>query len=725
MKNLVLLKKDGRTLNTKVRPKGAASVSMDAPLRNINEINAYENNDGWLTQKEGASLIGITLRPFQKSCAKGKYKKTRVVKGNGGERIEVHVDCLPPDAIRKYWESVGVLKKPTAMDLVNRDEAFMRRGAVSLLNRDKALNRYRVLSAYVAFLDDQGYGGLVGRKSEFCRRYNEGLMLEFDDLRGEIRHLTFQTLDSWRKMVDDAGGDSFALAPDYGKSRGKRSVTTFEGELLRRAYLIPGKPKIQAIIDMKGELKRLGMAPNSSDATYMRYLGDFVQDNFSLVTMTREGEKAFNDKCSPYICRDYSLVEVGDILVADGHTLNFDVINPYTGRPFRPTIVVVSDFKSGMPLGWEIGASENTQIIAMAYYRAIVTLGFVPRHFYLDNGRAFKSKYFTKVKDWETLPGLFERLKPYGFIKTVHAIAYHGQSKPIERFFGVLHDFEQRRAGYRGYSIESKVPRLMRNEKLQQMVHKNMHGGAVDTINDVNIGLADWLLNKYAVTPKAKDSSLQGRCPKDVFMESVEVVRSADGFENRVITPEALRFLMLAQTKKKSTRNGIKMFGRHYWNEELFAYAMDKEFVIRFDFAELERVFVYDESGENYLFDATANGFAGMHPMADTLGTDEDSERLRGALETIGGLKKATVHQAKDFYAAMQAEESAALPMVVPQKQLVEAKKAVGCESPVIDGGDDLDRILEEIEESWMKAAEERRRREVEEDERLTRLMYD
>lgn len=723
MKTPISSLKKVRHLNKKSATKSATPKNDVGLNRNSIIKNDLSGSNLLVSLKESATLTGNSERTFQRRCVRGEIDGAVQVKGLGGLQWRIPLSALPFEAQERYLEAEGIVKKPTAMDLVNRDQAFMRRGAISLLNREKALNRYRVLSAYVSFLDGQGYGGIVGRKAEFCRRYNEGLMLEFDDLRGEIKHLTFQTLDSWRKMVDDADGDSFALAPGYGKSRGKRSVTTFEGELLRRAYLIPGKPKIQAIIDMKNELKRKGFVPNSSDATYMRYLGDFVQDNYSLVTMTREGEKAFNDKCSPYICRDYRLVEVGDVLVADGHTLNFDVINPYTGRPFRPTIVVVSDFRSGMPLGWEIGASENTQIIAMAYYRAIVTLGFVPKHFYLDNGRAFKSKYFTKVKDWETLPGLFERLKPFGYIKTVHAIAYHGQSKPIERFFGVLHDFEQRRAGYRGYSIESKVPRLMRNEKLQQLVHKNMHKGAVDTINDVNFGLADWLLNKYAVTPKAKDSSLQGRTPKEVYMESIEVVRSADGFDDRVITPEALRFLMLAQTKKKSTRNGIKMFGRHYWHEELFAYAMDKEFVVRFDFAELERVFVYDESGENFLFDATANGFAGMHPMADTLGTDEDSERLRGALETIGGLKKATVHQAKDFYAAMQAEESAALPMVVPQKQLVEAKKAVGCETTAAD--DDLDRMLEAAEELRMQEAEERRRIAAEEDERLDRLMYD
>lgn len=54
----------------------------------------------------------------------------------------------------------------------------------------------------------------------------------------------------------------------------------------------------------------------------------------------REGEKAFNDKVAPYIERDASLLEAGDVLIADGHTLNFQVINPFTGKPQRAAMSV-------------------------------------------------------------------------------------------------------------------------------------------------------------------------------------------------------------------------------------------------------------------------------------------------------------------------------------------------------------------------------------------------
>jgi hypothetical protein len=111
---------------------GAQTKNSCVPAENANKINGFELSDGWLTQKEGAQLEGIPLRTFQYRCKANHYTKKRVGKGNGGDRIEVHIDCLPPEAIRRYSELVGIVKKPTEMALVNRDEAFKRRGEISL-----------------------------------------------------------------------------------------------------------------------------------------------------------------------------------------------------------------------------------------------------------------------------------------------------------------------------------------------------------------------------------------------------------------------------------------------------------------------------------------------------------------------------------------------------------------------------------------------------------------
>ena len=75
---------------------------------------------------------------------------------------------------------------------------------------------------------------------------------------------------------------------------------------------------------------------------------------------------------SPFIVRNAALLKAGQVLVADGHSLNFQVINPFTGKPTRATLVGFLDWKSTALVGYEIMMSENTQCIASALRNSIL-----------------------------------------------------------------------------------------------------------------------------------------------------------------------------------------------------------------------------------------------------------------------------------------------------------------------------------------------------------------
>ena len=72
-----------------------------------------------------------------------------------------------------------------------------------------------------------------------------------------------------------------------------------------------------------------------------RYAENFRKNNYAECVLKREGMKAYHDKVEPYIERDISKIEVGDIIIADGHVLNFQVINPFTGKPTRATLACI------------------------------------------------------------------------------------------------------------------------------------------------------------------------------------------------------------------------------------------------------------------------------------------------------------------------------------------------------------------------------------------------
>lgn len=99
------------------------------------------------------------------------------------------------------------------------------------------------------------------------------------------------------------------------------------------------------------------------------------------------------------------------------------------------TLVLFFDGRSNMPLGWEVMATENVDCISSAFRRSCMYLGKFPRVIYMDNGRAFRAKYFEGCDDFEQAGflGLYRELG----CEIVHAWPYHGQSKTVERFFGL------------------------------------------------------------------------------------------------------------------------------------------------------------------------------------------------------------------------------------------------------------------------------------------------
>ncbi|MGN0004819.1 MAG: DUF1788 domain-containing protein [Candidatus Gastranaerophilaceae bacterium] len=148
--------------------------------------------------------------------------------------------------------------------------------------------------------------------------------------------------------------------------------------------------------------------------------------------------KALKDKVEPYIVRDVSMLEVGQVLIADGHTLNFQVINPFTGRPSRATLLGFLDWKSEALVGYDIMLEECTQNIASALRNSILNLDHIPQFVYQDNGRAFKSKFFNGDKNFEEL----------GFV----LLTGIGKAYPLVRSHTILNNL---------HSVLDKIPVIM------------------------------------------------------------------------------------------------------------------------------------------------------------------------------------------------------------------------------------------------------------------------
>lgn len=436
------------------------------------------------------------------------------------------------------------------------------------------------------------------------------------------------SLHRWYSMLNGAE-DYTKLLPQYKYSTVREYRTVLNNEEIKifmGLLLHPNRLSIgKAIALTKYKLHEQGQAFIPADITFRRYAKWFKDNNYDKWILARDGEKALSDKVEPYIKRDASLLEVGDILIADGHKLAFQVINPFTGKPCRATLVGFLDWKSTALVGYEIMLEENTQCIASALRNAIINLDMIPKVVYQDNGRAFRAKYFTDDKGFTELGfnGLYSKLG----IETVFARPYNARAKVIERFFKEFQEgFEKLLPSYVGSSIDNKPAYLMRNEKL----HKQIHNDYIPTL-DETIKMIDMWLN-------FKNSQLCPNAPNKTIAEVLEERKRQN------VDINLLDDLMLATEVKTIQRNGIRFLNCDYFDERL--YGFKSKVLIKYNLFDLTSIKVYTTKG-GYL--CTAERVTETHPMAKLLGTVTDFEDYKQKIVKQRKLHKKTINSVREY----------------------------------------------------------------------------
>ena len=479
---------------------------------------------------------------------------------------------------------------------------------------------------------------IVHKWLEFRKKSNNKLQADYDFVKlhntsnsylfGILGKISRGSLHRWYSMLNGTE-DYTKLLPQYKYStvREYRTVLMDEEIKIFMALLLhPNRLSIgKAIALTKYKLREQGQSFIPADITFRRYAKWFKDNNYDKWILARDGEKALSDKVEPYIKRDASLLEVGDVLVADGHKLAFQVINPFTGKPCRATLVGFLDWKSTALVGYEIMLEENTQCIASALRNAIINLDMIPKVVYQDNGRAFRAKYFTDDKGFTELgfQGLYSKLG----IETVFARPYNARAKVIERFFKEFQEgFEKLLPSYIGSSIQNKPAYMMRNEKF----HKNLHTEYIPTI-DATIKMLDmWLSFKNSQPcPNAP-----GKTIEEVFSER----------KRQNIDINILDDLMLSTEVKTIQRNGIRFLNCDYFDERLYGFKC--KVLIKYNLFDLASIKVYTPKGE-YL--CTAERVTETHPMAKLLGDVKDFEDYKQKIVRQRQLKKKTVESVKKY----------------------------------------------------------------------------
>ena len=580
-------------------------------------------NNIYINIKDVAEAKGLkSTRSLRLELNKSESKYiSREVQVNGGTSYEILFSSLEPELQDKLRKSEN--KSTELVPLSYQPPQF-----VSDQAKITANFRINIVLALIKFR--KKYTTKKQADSDFLDLYNSGLYLP--KAYRFIGAISIGTLHRWlRKYEKHECTECLQPNYKYTKQGEYNSILNDEmRQILLTLLLHPSKYNYGKAIKLTKEiLKKRGYEHLPCDLSFKRYAENFRKNNYAEWVLRREGMKAYHDKVEPYIERDISKIEVGDVLVADGHVLNFQVINPFNGKPARATLVGFLDWKSTALVGYEIMMTESTQCIASALRNAIINLGLIPKVVYQDNGKAFKSRFFQK-KDFEEdlFNGVYANLN----IHSVFAKPYNARAKVIERFFREFQEeLEKGMPSYIGTSIEDKPAWLKRGEHLHAEWHKKLTNNHIPTVAEASKYINSWIeFHNNQPCPNDRTKTIK-ECLNSVQKQNIDIQRLDD--------------LMMKTEGRTINKHGITFLNMHYRSEAILG--IRDKVNIRYSLFDLSKVNVYSTKGE---FLCVAHRVQKVHPMARVLGTVKDMEEYKYQFEKQQKIKNRLIKQVKKTF---------------------------------------------------------------------------
>ena len=570
------------------------------------------NKEKYITIKKLAELKGVSTRAIRLSL---KKYVTREITVKGGKSFEILLSSIEPELQEKYYSKIiptyEVKKLLAPTNFHKPDKA-----------KTIALARLDLLNLWKQERKNQQNKTQFDK--DFLSAYNAQVL--YPDIYAKLGEVSIGTLQRWKRIIGNNNNYEFLIPNYHYEDYSRTCLTEHEKQTFLKLLLHPNRFSIGKAISLtQYVLKNQGAEYIPAAPTFRRFANWYKENYFDKWTLLREGEKALKENVIPHIKRDISKIEVGEVLVADGKRLNFQVINPFTGKSCRATLIGFLDWKSTALVGYEIMIEENTQNITSALRNAILNLGKVPKFVYLDNGKAFRGKYFIGSANFNEigLKGIYEKLG----ITTVFANPYNARAKVIERFFLEMQEsFEKLLPSYIGTNIKNKPARLKRNEKFHSEIHQEFVPTIQQTIQMIN----RWLEYKNSLP-----------CPNNRTKSIKEML---DSIEKQEINPRELDDLMLAQEIKTITSQGIRFLKADYYNDVL--YGLRQKVIIKYSLFDLSYINIYTMSGK---FLCKAEKITLTHPLAHYTGEIKDVEDYKQKIQKQKQLKNKTIKACKEF----------------------------------------------------------------------------
>lgn len=529
-----------------------------------------------MTIEEAAELEEIGYEGIRRKITRGNLKAARVnvdkTKSRLGYEYRIELEDLSEKAQRRYYAKLSG-------DVTAERKLSMEVSELTEKQRKAAYGWQKIIEEWENYISGN-WKKKTALTQQFVQEWNQT----------HDKKISARTLS--RKVKDYRENGIVGLADFRGTNASQRGsqIPEVVWALFLNWWLDEAQPNISTVYRNVSAFVEMNLPELYEQLpTYATFRNQTLNLPVAVVKYFREGNKAFEDACIPFLRRMYDDIDSNDVWSADYHTLDFMCRDDITGNPIRPHASVWIDVRSRKILSVVLCENSNSDGVISAFKKAAEKYG-LPRQVYLDNGREYLVSDFGgrgRRKTDENAEYGLTILERCGVVM-YNAQVRNGKSKVIERIFAeVKKEFSKLVSTYVGGSPDERPERM---KKLNKVLEK---GDTLPLLSEVKQLFQNYVEGIY----NEKENSgfgMNGKCPNDVYEENL--------IRKRTATQEELNIMLMRSARlQKVTRNGVMLeFGStvlDYWDEELLEHYEGKKVFVRYDIDNLSEVRVDDEQG--------------------------------------------------------------------------------------------------------------------------------
>lgn len=525
-----------------------------------------------ITTKEYARIRGCNETYINRLIRCGKIKSVTTTTDKNVKKNLIPLDQLTLDEQSKYFKEKGILTSEISVDNAEQLESM------SIEEREECAFWEKIINEWQTARNKRG----VKSKLEVDELFITKMKLEYPELNISSSSL-------YRKYKCLRQGNLKGLIDKRGKVRkGITKIDEFVWQVFLSFYLDPAQNPIRKCYEYTEMYLKSNAQEYVDDmptyCTFTRHVNNDIAD--AIKVLGREGEKAFDDRCAPYIKRTYDNMKANEYWIADNHTFDVMVQSDSGDKVYRLYLTAFMDARSGIFTGYYVTTAPSSQATIVALRKGILKYG-IPDNLYLDNGREFLTfdlgglGHRAKRNDDRFNPKtIFERLG----INMINALVRNAKAKIIERrFLDVKNGLSRLFTTYTGGSVAEK-PEILKFE---------LKKGNIPTDSFFTQCVGELL--EYYFNYEDYD----GAVSEDKGLRKIDVYNRNLPTVTRVASEEQLNLLLMRSTRaQKVTRRGVHLdvggARIDYFNNEMLMQLLNKQVYLRYDPDDLSSVRLYD-----------------------------------------------------------------------------------------------------------------------------------